>query len=165
MVFAVKGLQEQQSQWTIPDTVLRSNMKDAIAEDFLPSYNVRAVACACRIVHANSRTCIYWAVMQNVDYWVVKAVIILHHEQGSRGHLLAASSAVNDSSGSLTPTIIFCEATVSSDVLVNVKCCMHLVLQEFLDAYKGVDFTKSPEKYFKYSVKDIQAMLLETFAR
>jgi hypothetical protein len=42
---------------------------------------------------------------------------------------------------------------------------MHLVLQEFLEAYKGVDFTKSPEKYFKYSVKDIQAMLLETFAR
>ncbi len=42
---------------------------------------------------------------------------------------------------------------------------MHLVLQEFLEAYKGVDFTKSPEKYSKYSVKDIQAMLLETFAR
>lgn len=46
----MKGLQEQQSQWTIPDTVLRSNMKDAIAEDFLPSYNVRALACACHYV-------------------------------------------------------------------------------------------------------------------
>lgn len=101
----------------------------------------------------------------HMDYWVVKAVIILHHEQGSRGHLRAASSAVNDSSGSLTPTIIFCEATVSSDVLVNVKCFTHFALQEFLEAYKGVDFTKSPEKYFKYSVKDIHAMLLETFAR
>ncbi|KAL0036401.1 hypothetical protein WJX77_006182 [Trebouxia sp. C0004] len=71
----IQGLQEQQSQWTIPDTLLRSNMKDAIAEDFLPLYN------------------------------------------------------------------------------------------EFLEAYKGVEFTKSPEKYFKYSMKDIQAMLLETFAR
>jgi len=39
--------QEQQSQWTIPDTLLRSNMKDAIAEDFLPSYNVREVAYVC----------------------------------------------------------------------------------------------------------------------
>ncbi len=89
----------------------------------------------------------------------------MHHEQGSKGHLLAASSAVDDSSGPVTPTINFCEARVGSKVLVNVKCCMHLVLQEFLEAYKGVNFTKSPEKYFKYSVKDIQAMLLETFAR
>lgn len=65
----------------------------------------------------------------------------------------------------MTPTINLREANVGSHVSVNVKCCMHLVLQEFLEAYKGVDFTKSPEKYFKYSVKDIQAMLLETFAR
>ena len=41
---AVQGLQEQQSQWTIPDTLLRSNMKDAIAEDFLPSYSASSHA-------------------------------------------------------------------------------------------------------------------------
>ena len=41
---AVQGLQEQQSQWTIPDTLLRSNMKDAIAEDFLPSYSASSRA-------------------------------------------------------------------------------------------------------------------------
>lgn len=45
---AVQSLQEQQRQWTIPDTLLRSNMKDAIAEDFLPSYHVRhAYFCLC----------------------------------------------------------------------------------------------------------------------
>ena len=42
---AVQSLQEQQHQWTIPDTLLRSNMKDAIAEDFLPSYHVRQAYC------------------------------------------------------------------------------------------------------------------------
>ena len=36
----LQSLQEQQRQWTIPDTLLQSNMKDAIAEDFLPSYKV-----------------------------------------------------------------------------------------------------------------------------
>ena len=35
--------------------------------------------------------------------------------------------------------------------------------QDFLEAYKGVDFTKSPEKYFKYSVKDVQTMLMNVF--
>ena len=39
-----------------------------------------------------------------------------------------------------------------------------MLLQAFLEAYRGVDFTKSPEKYFKYSVKDMQAMLIDTFA-
>lgn len=36
----MQSLQEQQRQWVIPDTLLQSNMKDAIAEDFLPSYSV-----------------------------------------------------------------------------------------------------------------------------
>lgn len=36
----LQGLHERQSQWTIPDPVLRSNMKDAIAQDFLPQYRV-----------------------------------------------------------------------------------------------------------------------------
>lgn len=36
-------------------------------------------------------------------------------------------------------------------------------VQGFLEAYKGVEFTKSPEKYFKYSVQDVQAMLIDTF--
>ena len=94
------------------------------------------------------------------NYEVLNTVTNLHHEQGSQRHLLAASIAVP-----VTPTFNFCKARVDSKIVVNVKCCMHLVLQEFLEAYKGVDFTKSPEKYFKYSVKDVQAMLLETFAR
>ena len=38
-------------------------------------------------------------------------------------------------------------------------------LQEFLEAYKGVEFTKTPEKYFKYSVKDIQDMLMNVFTQ
>ena len=38
-------------------------------------------------------------------------------------------------------------------------------VQEFLEAYKSVEFTKSPEKYFKYSVKDIQAMLIDTLTK
>lgn len=36
----LQSLQEQQSQWSIPDPLLRSNMKDALAEDFLPVYKV-----------------------------------------------------------------------------------------------------------------------------
>ena len=40
-----------------------------------------------------------------------------------------------------------------------------MLLQDFLEAYTGVDFTKAPEKYFKFSVKDIQAMLLDSLAR
>ena len=40
----LQTLQEQQQQWTIPDALLQSNMKDAIAEDFLPSYHVSAAA-------------------------------------------------------------------------------------------------------------------------
>lgn len=36
----LQNLQEQQKRWTIPDTLLQSNMKDAIAEDFLPAYKV-----------------------------------------------------------------------------------------------------------------------------
>ena len=36
----MQSLQEQQSQWSIPDPLLRSNMKDALAEDFLPVYKV-----------------------------------------------------------------------------------------------------------------------------
>lgn len=40
-VCGLQTLQEQQRQWTIPDTLLQSNMKDAIAEDFLPAYKVR----------------------------------------------------------------------------------------------------------------------------
>ena len=96
---------------------------------------------------------------------MLKAVTNIHHEVGSKGHLLAASSAGDDGFGPVRFTISFCEARVGTKFSMNVKCCMHLVLQEFLEAYKGVDFTKSPEKYFKYSVKDIQAMLLETFAR
>ena len=39
-VCGLQSLQEQQQQWTIPDTLLQSNMKDAIAEDFLPAYKV-----------------------------------------------------------------------------------------------------------------------------
>lgn len=38
-------------------------------------------------------------------------------------------------------------------------------VQGFLEAYKGVEFTKSPEKYFKYSVQDVQAMLIDTFSK
>lgn len=38
-------------------------------------------------------------------------------------------------------------------------------LQDFLEAYKSVEFTKSAEKYFKYSVKDIQAMLIDTLTK
>ena len=38
-------------------------------------------------------------------------------------------------------------------------------MQDFLEAYKSVDFTKSPEKYFKYSVQDVQAMLIDTFGK
>ena len=38
----LQSLQEQQSQWSIPDPLLRSNMKDALAEDFLPVYKVTA---------------------------------------------------------------------------------------------------------------------------
>ena len=40
-----------------------------------------------------------------------------------------------------------------------------LGVQEFLEAYKGVEFTKTPEKYFKYSVKDIQDMLMNVFTQ
>ena len=96
---------------------------------------------------------------------MLKAVTNIQHEVGSKGHLLAASSAGDDDFGLVRSTISFSEARVGTKFSMNGKCCMHLVLQEFLEAYKGVDFTKSPEKYFKYSVKDIQAMLLETFAR
>ena len=55
----------------------------------------------------------------------------------------------------------------SFDELIQLReltGCLTL-LQDFLEAYKGVDFTKSPEKYFKFSVKDIQAMLLDSLAR
>lgn len=37
-------------------------------------------------------------------------------------------------------------------------------VQEFVEAYKGITFTKSPEKYFKYSLKDMQKLLIDTFA-
>ena len=40
----MQGLQEQQSLWSIPDPLLRSNMKDALAEDFLPVYKVHQAA-------------------------------------------------------------------------------------------------------------------------
>ncbi len=51
------------------------------------------------------------------------------------------------------------------EALCQGVTCNMLFLQDFLEAYKGVDFTKSPEKYFKYSVTDIQTMLIDTFAR
>lgn len=38
-------------------------------------------------------------------------------------------------------------------------------VQDFWEAYKDITFTKSPEKYFKYSVKDMQTLLIETFSR
>ena len=38
---ALGELRETQSGWTIPDTALRANMKDAIIDDFLPAYQVR----------------------------------------------------------------------------------------------------------------------------
>ncbi|KAK9812710.1 hypothetical protein WJX72_002444 [[Myrmecia] bisecta] len=70
---AISALHESQSQWTIPDPLLRANMKDAIAQDFLPFY------------------------------------------------------------------------------------------QEFLDRYKVVPFSKTPEKYIKYRVDDLQRMLQDDF--
>jgi hypothetical protein len=40
---ALAELREQQCAWTIPDAALRANLKDAIAEDFLPHYQVLIV--------------------------------------------------------------------------------------------------------------------------
>ena len=37
---AMTELRDTQCAWTIPDAVLRSNMKDAILEDFVPLYKV-----------------------------------------------------------------------------------------------------------------------------
>ena len=37
---AITDLRDSQCAWTIPDAALRANMKDAIAEDFLPPYKV-----------------------------------------------------------------------------------------------------------------------------
>ena len=39
------------------------------------------------------------------------------------------------------------------------------LVQDFLEAYKDITFTKSPEKYFEYSVKNMQTLLIETFSR
>ena len=39
---ALALIHESQSAWTIPDVVLRANMKDAILEDVLPLYEARA---------------------------------------------------------------------------------------------------------------------------
>lgn len=38
---ALTELHDAQSTWTIPDPALKANMKDAVAEDFLPLYKVR----------------------------------------------------------------------------------------------------------------------------
>lgn len=37
---ALTELRDTQSAWTIPDASLRANMKDAVAEDFVPLYKV-----------------------------------------------------------------------------------------------------------------------------
>lgn len=37
---AITELRDTQCSWTIPDASLRANMKDAIAEDFVPLYKV-----------------------------------------------------------------------------------------------------------------------------
>ena len=34
----IQALHEVQSAWIVPDSMLRRNLKDAIAEDFLPFY-------------------------------------------------------------------------------------------------------------------------------
>ena len=39
---AISELRDTQCSWTIPDASLRANMKDAIAEDFVPLYKVSA---------------------------------------------------------------------------------------------------------------------------
>lgn len=38
---ALTELRDAQCTWTIPDPALKANMKDAVAEDFLPLYKVR----------------------------------------------------------------------------------------------------------------------------
>lgn len=37
---ALAELRDTQCAWTIPDASLRANMKDAVAEDFVPLYKV-----------------------------------------------------------------------------------------------------------------------------
>ncbi len=38
---AMSELRDSQCSWTIPDASLRANMKDAVAEDFVPLYKVK----------------------------------------------------------------------------------------------------------------------------
>lgn len=42
---ALTELRDAQTTWTIPDAALKANMKDAVAEDFLPVYKVGRPFC------------------------------------------------------------------------------------------------------------------------
>ena len=40
MNLALDALVEQQRTWSVPDVALRGNLRDAVLEDFMPTYRV-----------------------------------------------------------------------------------------------------------------------------